>query len=237
MNTLAYEANAQTPVPAVRRNVQRHPLARRVSHWLNAVAMLVMIGSGWRIYNWYPALPLSWEFPSWASLGGDPAFVQPGHGENGLANSLAWHFGAMWLLVLNFAFALIYGFASGHFQRDFLPVGPRAFVRDFVDAARGKLSHALGAYNAVQRVFYWGVMAATVLMIVSGLAIWKPVQFAWAAALLGGYEWARVVHFLGMAAIVGFLVVHVALTILVPKTLVAMVLGEASEPAHEDAAP
>ena len=232
MSDLSYEAADVLMVPPQpARNVQRHPLLRRICHWLNALAMLVMIGSGWRIYNWYPALPISFEFPTWLSLGGDPPFVQPGHGEDGLANALAWHFAGMWLLVVNFAVYVVYGFVSRHFQRDFWPVGPRSFWRDFTDAARGKLSHALGSYNAVQRVFYWGVMAATLVMILTGLGIWKPVQFQLFAWMFGGYETARVFHFLGMAAIVGFLVVHVALTILVPKTLVAMVTGEASEPA------
>jgi thiosulfate reductase cytochrome b subunit len=210
--------------------VQRHPLARRITHWLNALAMIIMIGSGWRIYNWYPALPIDFQFPVWLSLGGQPAFVKPSSGEDGLANALAWHFGAMWLLVANFLVMVAIGFATRHYQRDFLPVGPRSFVRDFTAALRGKLSHALGSYNAVQRVFYWGVLFLTVLMVASGLAIWKPVQFWWLTASFGNYEIARVVHFLGMAGIVGFLVVHVALTILVPKTFVAMVTGEASAP-------
>ncbi|MBV9538266.1 MAG: cytochrome b/b6 domain-containing protein [Acidisphaera sp.] len=212
-------------------HVQRHPLARRVCHWLNALAMLAMIGSGWRIYNWYPALPASFEFPVWGSLGGQPPLVKPFSGEDGLANALAWHFGAMWLLVINFTVMIALGFVSRHYQRDFLPIGPRSFLRDFRAALTGKLSHALGTYNAVQRVFYWGVLLLTVLMVASGLAIWKPVQFAWLDDLFGNYEIARVVHFCGMAGIVGFLLVHIALTILVPKTLVAMVTGEASEPA------
>jgi thiosulfate reductase cytochrome b subunit len=216
-----------------RRDVQRHPLLRRVTHWVNAAAMLVMIGSGWRIYNWHPALPIPFQFPDWISLGGDPPVAKTWSGEDGLANALAWHFGTMWLLVANFIVYVAFGFASRHFQRDFLPVGPVSFLRDFVAAARGKLAHNLGEYNAVQRVFYWGVMLAIVVMVLSGLAIWKPVQFQGLTWLCGGYEFARVVHFLGMAAIVGFLVVHIALTILVPKTLVAMITGEASEPHHE----
>jgi thiosulfate reductase cytochrome b subunit len=221
------------PLAPPGRDVQRHPLLRRVNHWINAAAMLVMIGSGWRIYNWHPALPISFEFPVWASLGGQPAYAKPWSGEDGLANALAWHFGTMWLLVANFVVYVVAGFATRHFQRDFLPVGPLSFLRDFTDAARGKLAHRLGEYNAVQRVFYWGVMAAIVMMVLSGLAIWKPVQFQTLTWACGGYEAARVVHFLGMAAIVGFLVIHVALTILVPKTLVAMVTGEASEAHHE----
>ena len=84
----------------------------------------------------------------------------------------------------------------------------------------------------MQKVFYWGVLAAILVTILSGLSIWKPVQLQWLTWLFGGYEFARVVHFFGMAAIVAFLVIHIALTILVPKTLVAMVLGHASAAPH-----
>jgi thiosulfate reductase cytochrome b subunit len=154
--------------------------------------------------------------------------------EDGLANALAWHFGAMWVLVLNFLAYLAVGIASGHFRRDFLPFSIGAFVRDFFAALRFRLGHQLGEYNAVQKAFYWGVLAAIVVTILSGLSIWKPAQLKELTWLFGGYEFARVVHFFGMAAIVGFILVHVALAILVPKTIVAMVLGRAAAGPHAD---
>jgi len=206
---------------------QHHPLILRVTHWINAAAMIVMIGSGWRIYNWHPALPVDFIFPPVVSLGGDPVLSQPIHTEDGLASALMWHFGAMWVLVANLLVYLGYGIFSGHFRRDFLPLSPRAFLRDFMDAARGRLAHRLGEYNAVQRVFYWGVLAAMAVTILSGLGIWKPVQFQALTALFGGYEAARVVHFLGMTAIVAFLAVHLALALLVPQTIKAMITGHA----------
>jgi thiosulfate reductase cytochrome b subunit len=214
------------------RSLQLHPLSRRIMHWINALAILVMIGSGWRIYDYYPALPLHSEFPYYLTLGGDFTISEAIHNEDGLTNALAWHFAAMWVLVLNFLAYLIVGFASGHFRRDFLPVTPAAFARDFFAALRGRLGHQLGEYNAVQKVFYWGVLAAILVTILSGLSIWKPVQLQELTWLFGGYEFARVVHFFGMATIVGFLVVHLALTALVPKTLVAMVVGRAAEAPH-----
>lgn len=216
------------------RDVQYHPLILRITHWLNALAMLVMIGSGWRIYDYYPALPSDFEFPVQYTLGGDYTTSEALHNEDGLANALGWHFGAMWLLVLNILVYLAYGIISGHLRRDFLPVTPRAVLRDLFDALRGRLAHRLGEYNAVQKTFYWGVLLAILVMVLSGLAIWKPVQFQELTWLFGGYETARVVHFLGMAAIVGFLVVHIALTLLVPKTLVAIILGRASGPARKE---
>ena len=211
------------------RDVALHPLPRRILHWVNALAILIMIGSGWRIYDWYPALPWETGFPPSVTLGGgDDSLSEALHNEDGLANALAWHFGGLWLLLANFAVYLIYGFASGHFRRDFLPIRPRAVLRDFTDALRFRLDHHLGEYNAVQKLLYIGVLLAILVMLMSGFAIWKPVQFHAFAWLFGGYETARVVHFFGMAAIVGFLTVHIALTILVPKTLVAMVTGKAT---------
>jgi thiosulfate reductase cytochrome b subunit len=227
---------ASAPIEnAPTRNVQLHPLSRRIMHWINALAILVMIGSGWRIYDYYPALPFHFEFPYYLTLGGDFTISEAIHNEDGLTNALAWHFAVMWVLVLNFLVYLIVGFASGHFRRDFLPVTPGAFVRDFFAALRGRLGHRLGEYNAVQKVFYWGVLAAILVTILSGLSIWKPVQLKELTWLFGGYEFARDVHFFGMATIVGFLVVHLALTALVPRTLVAMVLGRVSEPPHRQA--
>ena len=214
------------------RDIQLHPLSRRLMHWINAAAILVMIGSGWRIYDYYPALSLNFGFPYYLTLGGDLTVTEAISNDDGLVNALLWHFAAMWVLVINLLVYLVVGIVSGHFRRDFLPVSPRAVVRDLFAALRFRLDHRLGRYNAVQKVFYWGVLAAILVTILSGLSIWKPVQLQWLTWLFGGYEFARVVHFFGMAAIVAFLVVHIALTILVPKTLVAMVFGRASSAPH-----
>jgi len=225
--------HAPMPIPApAARDVQLHPLSRRLMHWINAVAILVMIGSGWRIYNYYPALPIHFGFPYYLTLGGDFTVTEAISNDDGLVNALYWHFAAMWVLVINLLAYLIVGVVSGHFRRDFLPVTPGAFARDLFAALRFRLAHRLGEYNAVQKALYWGVLAAVLVTILSGLSIWKPVQLQQLTWLFGGYEYARVVHFFGMAAIVGFLVVHLALTALVPKTLVAMVLGRVSERPH-----
>ena len=225
----------QVTVPAAElaaRHVQLHPLSRRLMHWINAAAILVMIGSGWRIYDYYPALSLKFGFPYYLTLGGDLTVTEAISNDDGLVNALLWHFAAMWVLVINLFFYIVVGIVSGHFRRDLLPVSPRAVMRDLFAALRFQLDHRLGEYNAVQKVFYWGVLAAILVTILSGLSIWKPVQLQWLTWLFGGYEFARIVHFFGMAAVVAFLVVHVALTILVPKTLVAMVFGRAPEAPH-----
>ena len=105
-------------------------------------------------------------------------------------------------------------------------------MRDFDRGARFRLEHRLGEYNAVQKASYWGVLAAVAVMIVSGIAIWKPVQTYPLEALFGGFQGARLVHFLVHGGHRAFLVVHVALALLVPRTLLAMVVGRATEPRH-----
>lgn len=212
---------------------QRHPLSRRILHWVMAFSMLIMIGSGWRIYNAHPIFEFI-TFPDWATLGGDVEASLARHGDPGVASAIAWHFAAMWTLGIAYLLFVIWGFVSGHFRRDFLPVTPRSLARDFIAALRFRLAHRLGEYNAVQKAAYWGALAAVAVMILSGVAIWKPVQTYPLELLFGGFQGARLVHFLVMAGIVLFLIVHVALTLLVPRTLLAMVLGRAIEPRHAD---
>lgn len=206
-----------------------HPLTVRITHWLNALAIVIMIMSGWRIYNSDPILPFF--FPVDLTLGGSYDGSVDLHNEDGLAGALQWHFAGMWLLTINGIVYLVYGIASGRFRCTFLPVGPSAFVRDAIAALKFQLPHQLGVYNAVQKTLYLGVVTAGVIMVLSGLAIWKPGQLQELTWLFGGFDVARVIHFLGMAAIVLFLIVHVALVIIVPKTLPTMITGRA--PAHE----
>jgi thiosulfate reductase cytochrome b subunit len=189
-----------------------HPVWVRVTHWINALAMLIMIGSGWQIYN---AAPLfGFTFSRHITLGG------------WLGGALLWHFAAMWILMLNGLVYLILGFASGRFRRKLLPIWPSEVLRDLFAALRGRLAHEdLSTYNAVQKLLYAGILVAAVVIVLSGLSIWKPVQLQWLTDFFGGYDTARYVHFAAMAAIVAFLVVHVSLAVLVPKSLRAMVIG------------
>ncbi len=201
-----------------------HPLVVRVTHWLNAVAIVCLVMSGWKIYNASPLFGFS--FPGWATLGG------------WLGGAIAWHLAAMWLLVANGLVYLAYGLAGRHFMRSFLPIGPREVWRDLKEALTFRLHHELGAYNAVQRLLYVVVVLLVVAAAVSGLGLWKPVQFQGLVGLLGGYEWVRRIHFAAMAGIVGFLVIHVALVAVVPSTLWAMVTGRARvKISAEEAAP
>ena len=193
--------------------VKVHPLVVRITHWINALAILMMVASGWRIYNASPLFE-SFTFPEALTLGG------------WLAGALQWHFAAMWLLALNGLVYVVYGIVSGHFRRKLLPISPSAVLRDISQALRGRLAHDdLSVYNAAQRVAYLVLILALVVLILSGLAIWKPVQLQELAALMGGYEGARLVHFFAMSLVVFIVVVHVAMVALVPRTFPTMITG------------
>src|SRR5882672_549135 len=192
--------------------IEVHPLVVRVTHWINVLAVLIMVTSGWQIYNASPLF--SFSFPDAVTLGG------------WLAGALQWHFAAMWLLALNGLAYVCYGIISGHFRRKLLPISPRAVLHDVRDALRGRLVHDdLSIYNAAQRAAYLALIVALIVMALSGLAIWKPVQLHWLAMLMGDYEGARVVHFFTMVAVVLIVIVHVIMVILVPRTFPTMFTG------------
>jgi len=189
-----------------------HPVWLRATHWLNALAVVILATSGWRIYNASPLF--GFKFADGITLGG------------WLGGAIQWHFAAMWLLAANGLVYLLCNVGTGRLARKFFPLSPRAIVADLLAALRGRLSHAdLRQYNAVQRAAYLFVMVDAVLLVLSGLVLWKSVQFPLLRELLGGYESARRVHFFAMAALVAFVGVHLVMAALVPRTLSAMMRG------------
>jgi thiosulfate reductase cytochrome b subunit len=203
-------AIASPTVPAPSLTI--HPLWLRASHWLNAVAVVVMVSSGWRVYNASPLF--DFRFPREVALGG------------WLGGALQWHFAGMWLLVLNGLLYLALNVFSGRFRRKFLPLRPAVVWSDLRAALRGRLSHADPRhYNGLQRVAYLGVMLDLLALVLSGLVLWKSVQFPLLRELMGGYEVARRIHFIAMAALVAFVAGHLLMVALVPRTLIAMVRG------------
>lgn len=198
---------------AARQERQLHPLPLRMMHWVNAVAIFIMIGSGWKIYD--DDVIFGWlHIPEFLTIG---KWAQHG---------LQWHFFGMWIFVLNGLVYLAYGIATGRFRRKLFPISAREIVATVGDALRFRLSHDdLTHYNAVQKILYLGIILVGIGIVISGLALWKPVQFSELAGLFGNFQTIRLVHFLCMAAIVGFLLVHVTLALLVPQSLVAMFTG------------
>lgn len=188
-----------------------HALFVRVTHWINALAVFIMIASGWRIYD---AAPLfAFRFPPDLTIGG------------WLAGALAWHFAAMWLLVANGVAYLAYGFVSGRFWRDLPRVWTRSAYRDLSLGWKTLTRHEVGQYNPAQRVLYTGAVALLILLVASGVAVWKPVQFQHLAALFGGYEGARHAHFYAMAALCAFVALHVTLAFSADGVLRSMITG------------
>ncbi len=189
-----------------------HPAWLRITHWVNALAVLIMVVSGWRIYNADPFF--GFKIPNEITLGG------------WLAGGVQWHFAAMWVLVFNGLIYLLFNGATGRALRKFWPLSPREILHDLLAALKGQLAHADATkYNAVQKAAYLFVWADLLLLVLSGLVLWKNVQFPILRELMGGYENARRVHFLSMAALVAFVMVHLAMVALVPKTLLAMIRG------------
>ncbi|MCB8882757.1 cytochrome b/b6 domain-containing protein [Acidisoma cellulosilytica] len=190
-----------------------HPLAVRIMHWINAAAMMVMITSGWGIYN-DDVIIHGLHFPGYLRLGEWAAW------------SVNWHFAGMWFFGINGLIYLTYGFATGRLRERLLPIRPRDIVKTVIDTLHFKIAHEdLTVYNAVQKLLYIVAILASINQALTGLALWKPVQFSSLVSLFGGFQSVRVFHFAGMVVIVGFVIVHVALAVLVPKTIWAMLAG------------
>jgi thiosulfate reductase cytochrome b subunit len=189
-----------------------HPRWLRLTHWLNVLAVVIMVTSGWRIYNASPLFDFS--FPASITLGG------------WLGGALQWHFAGMWLLAANGLLYLWINLLSGRFRRKFFPLGPQALFADIKAALRGRLTHAdLRHYNQVQKLAYLVAVIDLCVLVLSGLVLWKSVQFGLLRDLLGGYESARLIHFFAMALLISFVAVHVLMVALVPRTLRAMITG------------
>ena len=213
--------------PAIRRLPGKpsrlHPLPVRIMHWTNALAMIIMVMSGWGIYDDYVIIH-GLHFSSTFRLG------------SWAAPSLLWHFAGMWLLALNGLGYLVYGMVTGRLRQRMLPIHLVELVQTVRDTLHFRIDHQdLTVYNAVQKLLYIVVILAGVWQVVTGLLIWKPIQFSSAVALLGGFQAVRIEHFIGMSIIVGFLIVHVVLSVLVPQTLWAMLTGGPRLPPVEKA--
>jgi len=189
-----------------------HPAWLRVVHWLNVLAVLLMVSSGWRIYNAAPFW--NFRFPNEWTLGG------------WLGGALQWHFAGMWLLAINGLIYLSLNLGSGRFFKKFVPLTPSVVLTDLKAALRGRLSHDdLTRYNGLQKAAYVFAVLDLILLVVSGLVLWKSVQFQVLRELLGGYDAARRVHFIAMSLLLAFVAGHVFMVALVPRTLLTMIRG------------
>lgn len=185
----------------------------RITHWINAGAIVLMVSSGWQIYAASPIFPVI-HFAPGMTLGG------------WLGGALQWHFAVMWIVTANFLVYLGLNIATGRLSRKLLPISIESLSSDLSAALRGRLGHAdLSHYNTIQKLAYWIAIMDIALLIVSGLAIWKSVQLPLLRTLMGGYDNARIVHFVAMSLLLVFLVVHVIMVALVPRSLLLMLRG------------
>ncbi len=209
----AHDATLEDVAAAADNGESIHPLWLRLMHWANATSVVLLVMSGWRIYDathfmFGLRIPTQWTIGGW--LGG----------------AIQWHFAAMWILVVNAVLYIVMSIATRRFGSQFLPVGPRSLWADIKAFVTGHLSHAdIRRYNTIQKLAYLFAMLDIVVLILSGLVLWKSVQLPWLRVLLGGYELARRIHFFAMAGMVGFALVHIVMALLVPKTIKAMVWG------------
>ncbi len=188
------------------------PLYIRITHWINAIAVIVMIMSGLKIYNASPIF--NFLISNSVTIGG------------WLGGALLWHFAAMWILAIN---GLIYLTINCYTKRvftKFFPITLSGLGHDFLDTLKGKLSHDdLSVYNTIQKMAYLSIIVDLIILVLSGLVVWKSVQFPILRNIMGGFDSARIVHFFCMAFAVGFLIIHLIMVAFVPKTLLIMVKG------------
>jgi thiosulfate reductase cytochrome b subunit len=190
------------------------PAYVRITHWINAISVIVMIMSGLKIYNASPIF--DFLIPNSITIGG------------WLGGALLWHFAAMWVMVINGLLYLILNLATKRAFIKLLSITPTGLMNDLMEMLMGKLSHDdLSQYNAIQKLAYVSIILDLIILVLSGLVVWKSVQFPILRELMGGFDNARIVHFCCMTFAVFFLVIHLVMVALVPKTLLVMLRGKA----------
>src|ERR1051325_4584254 len=206
--------------------VRHHPLVR-ITHWINAIALLIMIGCGLQIFNAYPAFARKGETFCCFPFAGQriPAVFRFG---GWLAGARNWHFAMMWVLALNGLVYLAFVYLHGEW-RDLVP--RRGVVRDSWEMVKfyvGKRKDhpRQGKHNALQRMAYFAMPIVGAIAVITGIAIWKPVQLGALTSLLGGYVWARYWHFWAMLLLVALTLGHVFMVFTVdPYSLRSMITG------------
>jgi Ni/Fe-hydrogenase b-type cytochrome subunit len=194
----------------VQTAVYEHPWAVRFCHWLNSIALFVMVGSGFQIFRAFPSLGA--KIPEKDLLHWPKAFALGGW----LAGGLQWHLTFMWIYIGTGLFYLGYQIFSGNYHqllfttRDVRGVWPMIRYYFFF----GSKPPAEQVYNPLQKLAYTSVLLLGMLSVLTGLAVWKPVQFSWLAWPMGGFHWARIWHFAVMWAILAFLFGHLIMVVL-----------------------
>src|SRR5271163_4944120 len=229
VQTKGKNADGEAEAQVVGRAVYEHPLAVRVCHWMNAVSLFVMVGSGLQIFRAFPSFGA--KIPQKDLLHWPRAFAIGGW----LGGALQWHLTFMWIYLATGVIYLGYQLFSGHYRqvlfthRDFAGVWP--MVRRYF--LFGPKPQQREAYNALQKQAYTTVMILGVLSVVTGFAIWKPVQLSGLAWLMGGFHGARLWHFLIMIGIALFTLGHLVMVALHGlQNFVSMLTGWKKDPEY-----
>jgi Ni/Fe-hydrogenase b-type cytochrome subunit len=189
--------------------IYEHPWVVRFSHWVNAVALFVLVGSGLQIFRAFPSFGA--KIPQKDLLNWPKAFAIGGW----LGGALQWHLCLMWIYIATGLVYIGYEILSGNYQqvlfvpRDIRGVWPMARHYFFF----GPKPPATEVYNPLQKLAYSSAIVLGALSVLTGVVVWKPVQFSWLAWLMGGFHLARIWHFLVMWAIVFFLLGHLVMVV------------------------
>ena len=206
---------------------REQPWPIRVTHWTAVVAIVAMAGSGLQIWAAYPNLGPRGAQYAWFPLQGSMPFSALRLGQ-WLAGARHLHFAFAWLFLANALAYLGYLALSGEWRRRLFE--PRRDAGNAVATALHYLRirpapDPSGLYNGLQRLAYTVAIALGLILLLSGLAIWKPLQLSWLASLFGGYDGARAIHFLGLFALAAFAVAHVVMVAAHPRSFAAMITG------------
>ena len=225
------EPAARTEEPTIVRAAYEHPLPIRITHWVNAISLFVMVTSGLRIFRAFPSFgpkipeKVLLDIPKSLTLGG------------WLGGALQWHFTFMWFFAGSGALYLAYQVISGHYRtmlltpRDIPGVWPMARHYFFF----GPKPLATGQYNSLQKLAYTSTIGFGALSLLTGIVLFKPAQFSWLAFLLGGFHLTRGWHFAAMCGFLAFIPGHLIMVLLHGwSNFYAMLSGWKREPEYQE---
>jgi len=203
------------------------PWLIRLTHWLNVPLLLLIAGSGLQIFAAYPALGPRGALYGWYPWDGIPPPTWARFG-GWLAGARHWHFALGWFLVLNGIAYLSYMAARGEWRRrGFRPHRDtrNAILMLLYYLRLRRIAPPIDFYNGLQRLAYSSIMVIALAEVLSGLAIYKPVQLWWLGSLFGGYDGARAVHLIGLGLLALFTAMHLVMVALHPRAILTMLTG------------
>jgi Ni/Fe-hydrogenase b-type cytochrome subunit len=225
------EPETKKDEPGVVRAAYEHPTAIRITHWVNAISLFVMVTSGLRIFRAFPSFgpkipeKILIDVPKSLTLGG------------WLGGALQWHFTFMWLFASSGIFYVVYQIASGHYRtllftrRDVSGVWPMARHYFFF----GPKPQQTGQYNALQKLAYTSAVGLGALSLLTGIVLYKPAQFSWLAFLFGGFHLTRIWHFAAMCGFLAFIPGHLIMVALHGwSNFYSMLSGWKREPEYQE---